>query len=99
MGTQGADECEHVAGTRGDGQHGGSSGPPALGAASEPTPAQRECVNLVRALAYGLVRDPRVHPRRGDILDDDPPLVPLTVVAVWPNEDKPRVIEAERRSL
>ena len=56
-------------------------------------------LELVRGAAEQLLRDPRVHPRIGDILDDDPPLVPLTVVAVWPNEEEPRVVEAERRAL
>ncbi len=53
---------------------------------------------LVLAVAGALIRDPRVHPRKGDVVDDDPPLVPLTVVAVWPNEDEPRIVEAERRA-
>lgn len=56
-------------------------------------------VKLVCALAGQLLRDPRVHPRRGDVVDDDPPLVPLTVVAVWPNEGEPNVVEAERRQV
>lgn len=54
-------------------------------------------LEVVREVTEGLLRDPRVHPRRGDVLDDDPPLVPLTVVAVWPNEDEPRTVVAERR--
>ena len=33
------------------------------------------------------------------MVDDDPPLVPLTVVAVWPNEDQPKGVEGERRTL
>ena len=52
---------------------------------------------LVSEVATALMRDPRVHPRKGDVLDDDPPLIPLTVVAVWPNEDEPREVVAERR--
>ena len=52
---------------------------------------------LVRVVAEALLRDPRMHPRRGDVLDDDPPLVPLTVVAVWPNEEHPAVVVGERR--
>lgn len=52
---------------------------------------------LALAVAETLMRDPRVHPRKGDVLDDDPPLVPLTVVAVWPNEEWPRVVVAERQ--
>lgn len=55
-------------------------------------------VELAGRVAFVLLRDPRVHPRRGDVIDDDPPLVPLTVVAVWPNEDQPRRVEAERRA-
>lgn len=50
------------------------------------------------AVAEVLIWDPRVHPRKGDVLDDDPPLVPLTVVAVWPNEQWPTTVEAERRA-
>lgn len=53
---------------------------------------------LVAEVAAALLRDPRVHPRVGDVVDDDPPLVPLTVVAVWPSEDEPRFVEAERRA-
>ena len=53
---------------------------------------------LALAVAEMLMRDPRVHPRKGDVLDDDPPLVPLTVVAVWPNEAWPSVVVAERRA-
>lgn len=57
------------------------------------------CAEVVTAIANLLLRDPRVHPRIGDIVDDDPPLAPLTVVAVWPSEFEPRVVEAERRTL
>ena len=53
--------------------------------------------DLVLALADALLRDPRVHPKKGDVLDDDHPLVPLTVVAVHPNAEHPIVIVAERR--
>ena len=53
--------------------------------------------DLVLLMADALLRDPRVHPKKGDVLDDDPPLVPLTVVAVHPNAEHPIVIEAERR--
>ena len=54
--------------------------------------------DLASAVAGVLLRDPRVHPRVGDVLDDDPPLVPLTVVAVLPNEETPRRVGAERRA-
>jgi hypothetical protein len=33
------------------------------------------------------------------VLDDDPPLVPLTVVEVWPSEGVPRTVVAERREV
>ena len=43
------------------------------------------------------MRAPRVHPRRGDALDDDPPLAPLSVVLVHPHDEYPRFVVAERR--
>lgn len=58
-----------------------------------------DVVELVSAIASQLLRDPRAHPRRGDVVDDDPPLVPLTVVEVWPNEEAPRVVVGERRTF
>ena len=56
-------------------------------------------LEVVREVTARLLQDPRVNPRRGDVLDDDPPLVPLTVVAMWPNEGEPNVVEAERRQV
>ena len=58
----------------------------------------RDVCDLVLATASLIGRDPRLFPRRGDVIDDDPPLVPLTVVAVWPNEEEPQRVEAERRA-
>lgn len=58
-----------------------------------------DITDLVWTVAGLLVQDPRVHPRRGDVVDDDPPLVPLTVVAVWPNEAAPRLVVGERRAI
>lgn len=55
-------------------------------------------MELVSEAAAELMRDPRVHPRVGDVVLDDPPLVPLTVVGVWPSEEMPRRVEAERRA-
>ena len=55
-------------------------------------------LELVREAAAELLRDPRVHPRVGDVVDDDPPLVPLTVVAVRRSEEVPRRVEAERQA-
>ena len=43
------------------------------------------------------LRGPLGHSRVGDVVDDDPPLVPLTVVGVWPSEDVPRRVDEERR--
>ena len=54
-------------------------------------------VQLVREVADGLLLAPRVHPSVRDVLDDDPPLVPPTVVAVHPNVEFPVVVVAERR--
>ena len=54
---------------------------------------------LVIEVARALIRDPRVHPRKGDVIDDDPPLVPLTVVRVVPEGDYPAWVVAERREV